>query len=87
MKPLLVLAQKSYHLNGLSLGCLEELTAYSNKILEEVVQYQRNSIRSLGLASVKYDPDDYALLEIESSLFSSLCNLQVSYFCCCCYSS
>ncbi|XP_075215156.1 F-box only protein 33-like isoform X2 [Lycorma delicatula] len=77
LKPILTLAQKSYHLNGLSLGCLEELTANSKNILEEISQYQANSLQTLGLASVKYDPDNYVLFEIDTCLFTSLTNLQI----------
>lgn len=71
------LVQKARRLEALSLGCLEELTTHSKDMLELVAQHQSHSIEMLGLASLKDDPDDYVLMDIDTTLFRSLHSLQI----------
>lgn len=78
LEPVLNIIKKSHRLEGLSLGCMEDLVYYGGTILEEILQSQHALyLRTLGLASIKYDPDDYDLYEFDTSVFSSLRNLQV----------
>lgn len=73
----------SLNMEELTLGCMEDATSYSKELLHTLVHYQSSSMRVLGLATLKDDPDDYLLPELDSSLFQNFRHLQVlllSYF-------
>ncbi|XP_068249543.1 F-box only protein 33 [Palaemon carinicauda] len=67
----------SRSLKGLTLGCIQDLTDQSDIFLPLLAQHQSTTISTLGLASVKYDPNSYALLDITPDNFTSFTNLQV----------
>ncbi|XP_076069822.1 F-box only protein 33 [Oratosquilla oratoria] len=67
----------SRNLRTLILGCLQDLTDRIDVLLPILGQYQGSSISTLGAASVKYDPNSYALLDITPDHFTPLTNLQV----------
>lgn len=77
MKPVRMLVQQCQRLEALSLGCSEELAVYVGALLDLLAHHQACSLRYLGLASVKDDPDDYLLLDLDPSLFRSFQVLQV----------
>ncbi|PSN53043.1 hypothetical protein C0J52_03960 [Blattella germanica] len=77
LKPMRLLMEQSHRLEALSLGCSEELTVYVSAFLDLLTEHQSCSLRRLGLASVKDDPDDYLLLDLEPNRFRSLQMLQV----------
>ncbi|XP_042879198.1 F-box only protein 33-like [Penaeus japonicus] len=67
----------SRSLRGLSLGCIQDLTDQADIFLPLLARHQSSSLNTLCLASVKYDPDSYALLDITPDNFTSFTNLQV----------
>jgi hypothetical protein len=77
LKPVRMLIEHCRRLEALSLGCSEELTVYVGAFLDLLVRHQSCSLRHLGLASVKDDPDDYILLDFDPTLFRSFHRLQV----------
>lgn len=77
MESLVKIIETSNCLEGLSLGCIEELTSSASMILEPLQHYHAKHLTSLCLASVKDDPDHYDFLELDTSLFSSFCRLTV----------
>ena len=79
LKPVRMLIERCRQLEALSLGCSEELTVYVGAFLDLLARHQACSLRYLGLASVKDDPDDYILLDLDSSLFRSFQMLQVCF--------
>jgi len=79
LKPVRMLIERCRQLEALSLGCSEELTVYVGAFLDLLARHQACSLRYLGLASVKDDPDDYILLDLDPSLFRSFQMLQVCF--------
>lgn len=77
LKPVRMLVEQCQRLEALSLGCSEELTVYIGAFLDLLARHQACSLRYLGLASVKDDPDDYLLLDLDPGLFRSFQMLQV----------
>lgn len=77
LKPMRMLVEQSRHLEALSLGCSEQLTVYVAAFLELLTRHQARSLRRLGLASIKDDPDDYLLLDLDPNQFRSFQLLQV----------
>ena len=73
-----MLVERSRQLEVLSLGCSEQLTAYVSAFMDLLTQHQACSLRTLGLASVKDNPDDYLMLDLEPNQFRSFQMLQVS---------
>ncbi|KAK8389759.1 hypothetical protein O3P69_009036 [Scylla paramamosain] len=67
----------SRNLRTLVLGCIQDLTDQADIFLPLLAHHQFNSISTLGLASVKYDPNSYALLDIPPDNFASFTALQV----------
>ncbi|MPC41215.1 hypothetical protein E2C01_034802 [Portunus trituberculatus] len=67
----------SRNLRTLVLGCIQDLTDQADIFLPLLAHHQFNSISTLGLASVKYDPNSYALLDIPPDNFASFTTLQV----------
>lgn len=77
-----MLIEQCRRLEALSLGCSEELTVYVGAFLDLLARHQACSLRYLGLASVKDDPDDYLLLDVDPALFRSFQMLQVGFLQC-----
>ncbi|XP_048508438.1 F-box only protein 33 isoform X1 [Athalia rosae] len=77
MGPLLKIVKNALSLQALSLGCAEELAASAGLILSPLKQHQANHLTHLSLASVKYDPDDYILTELDTSVFRSFRRLSI----------
>lgn len=76
--PLVSIVQKNNHLEELSLGCLEDLvTSFAKSILETIANKPKNSLKVLGLASVKDCPDYYAITDLNINTLKSLTSLQV----------
>ncbi|XP_034245600.1 F-box only protein 33 [Thrips palmi] len=71
------IATSSLYMEELTLGCMEDATSYSKELLHTLVNYQSASLRVLGLATLKDDPDDYLLPELDSSLFQNFRHLQI----------
>uniref|UniRef100_A0A1W7RAJ0 F-box only protein 33 n=1 Tax=Hadrurus spadix TaxID=141984 RepID=A0A1W7RAJ0_9SCOR len=74
LKQIICNAQRLKHL---SLGCVEELLDHSDSFIALLGQHQYKSLQSLHLASVKEDPEHYALLDLPIDTFNVFCNLQV----------
>ncbi|KAE8753157.1 hypothetical protein FOCC_FOCC000080 [Frankliniella occidentalis] len=68
----------SLQMEELTLGCMEDITSYSKDLLNLLVENQSSTLRILGLATLKDDPDDYLLPEIDGSLFQNFRHLQVT---------
>ncbi|XP_076169743.1 F-box only protein 33 [Ptiloglossa arizonensis] len=64
IKPLVKIIETSNCLEALSLGCIEELTASADVILEPLRLHHAKHLSVLSLASVRDDPDDYDFLEL-----------------------
>lgn len=79
LKPVRMLIEQCQRLEALTLGCSEELTVYVGAFLDLLARHQACSLRYLGLASVKDDPDDYVLLDVDPALFRSFQMLQVGF--------
>lgn len=77
LKPLQALVQQSRRLEALSFGCSEDLACYSGPVLSLLSRHQAGSLRCLQMASVKDDPDDYLLSDLDPTLFRSFKILQV----------
>ncbi|XP_063221046.1 F-box only protein 33 [Bacillus rossius redtenbacheri] len=75
--PLEAVIQQSRALETLNLGCSEELVAYAGPVLELLALHQPRSLRHLGLASVKEDPDNYQLVDLDPKWFMAFQKLQV----------
>lgn len=75
MAPLLKIVKTTVCLQALSLGCAEDLAASSGLILESLRHHHTKNLLHLSLASVKDDPDDYVLLELDTSVFRSFTRL------------
>lgn len=71
------IAATSLHLEELTLGCMENVTSYSKELLNLLVMNQSSSLCVLGLATLKDDPDDYLLPELDGSLFGNFRHLQI----------
>ncbi|XP_052122151.1 F-box only protein 33 [Frankliniella occidentalis] len=67
----------SLQMEELTLGCMEDITSYSKDLLNLLVENQSSTLRILGLATLKDDPDDYLLPEIDGSLFQNFRHLQI----------
>jgi len=76
--PLISIVKRSHHLEMLSLGCLEDLiSSHAKSLLENVVNKHANSIQVLGLATIKDNPDDYFITDVNVQLLKPLQNLQM----------
>lgn len=77
MGPLLKIVKTSVSLQALSLGCAEDLAASSGILLEPLCHHHAKHLTHLSLASVKYDPDDYILLELDTTVFRGFPRLSI----------
>lgn len=77
MGPLLKIVKTATSLQALSLGCAEDLAASAGLILEPLRHHHAKHLTHLSLASVKDDPDDYILLELDTSVFRSFARLSI----------
>ncbi|KAJ8678769.1 hypothetical protein QAD02_014556 [Eretmocerus hayati] len=77
LKQLLNILDTSNCLEVLSLGCIEELTEDLTCILKPLRRAHANHLTHLSLASVKDDPDHYAFLELQCSLFENFSKLTI----------
>ncbi|XP_067002724.2 F-box only protein 33 [Anabrus simplex] len=77
LKPLQMLVRQCRKLEALSLGCSEDFACYAGRVLDLLARYQAGSLRYLKLASLKDDPDDYLLLDLDPAVFRSFHMLQV----------
>ncbi|XP_023288899.1 F-box/LRR-repeat protein 3, partial [Orussus abietinus] len=77
MEALLDIVENSNQLEALGFGCAEDLMANAGAILEQLQNYHAKHLTHLSLASVKEDPDHYALLELDCSAFRSFVRLSV----------
>lgn len=76
---MILAVQKCRRLEILSLGCLEEvISAHANIILDNIADKHSDSISVLGLASLKDNPDNYLLSDINTNILQSMKHLQVS---------
>ncbi|XP_023217047.1 F-box only protein 33-like [Centruroides sculpturatus] len=66
----------AHRLKHMSLGCIEELLNHSDLFLTLLSQHQFKSLQSLHLASIKEDPEHYALLDLPINTFEVFGNLQ-----------
>lgn len=62
---------------ALSIGCLDDVAVYSNIFLKLIADLHSKSIRVLGLASLKCDPEDSDLASLDYHHLQSFTNLQV----------
>lgn len=67
----------SRNLRTLALGCIQDLTDQADIFLPLLAHHQPSSISTLSLASIKYDPNSYALLDVTPDNFTAFTNLQV----------
>ncbi|CAL4099988.1 unnamed protein product, partial [Meganyctiphanes norvegica] len=67
----------SRSLRCLTLGYVQDLTDRADVLLPLLARHQPNSLTTLGLASIKYDPNSYALLDITPDHFTAFRSLQV----------
>ncbi len=74
---ILSILMKTNKFEELSIGCLNDVAMYSNQILKSIADHHPKSIRVLGLASLKCDPDEYMLDSLDYRHFESFSNLQV----------
>ncbi|RZF41356.1 hypothetical protein LSTR_LSTR000070 [Laodelphax striatellus] len=77
LNPILNILTRSHRLEGLNLGCIEDLVLHGSAILEKILNHHADHFRRLGLASMKSDPDIYDLFVLDNRIFYSLQNLQV----------
>ncbi|XP_071448888.1 F-box only protein 33-like [Hetaerina americana] len=77
ISPLKTIIKHSRELEALSLGCSEELATYSCILLNLLGRFQSRSLRQLHLASVKDDPNNYIILDLDYTLFQPFHMLQV----------
>lgn len=75
---ILTILTKTEKLEELSIGCLDDLAVYSNKFLKAIADTHSKSIRVLGIASLKYDPEEYIYDSLDFHHFKHFDNLQVS---------
>jgi hypothetical protein len=61
----------------LSIGCLDDVATYSNVLLQLLANLHSKSIRVLGFATLKCDPEDSSINSLDSHLFQNFINLQV----------
>ncbi|KAB7496755.1 7-dehydrocholesterol reductase, partial [Armadillidium nasatum] len=64
-------------LKTLTLGCLQDITELADELLPLLGSYHSTTLSTLGLASVKSDPNSYALLHITPEHFASFSAIQV----------
>lgn len=64
----------------LSIGCLHDVAVFSNKFLKLISDHHSKSIRVLGLASLKTDPQEHCFNSLEYRYFENFTYLQVSIF-------
>lgn len=77
---ILTILNQTDKLEELSIGCLEDLAVYSNKFLKVIAEHHSKSIRVLGIASLKYDPEEYIYDSLDFHHFEHFSNLQVCEF-------
>ncbi|KAG8225546.1 hypothetical protein J437_LFUL002062 [Ladona fulva] len=77
ISPLKSIIRHSRELEVLSLGCSEELATYSYILVDLLGRFQSRSLRQLHLASVKDDPNNYLILDLDHTLFQPFHVLQV----------
>lgn len=61
----------------MNLGAIDDLAFYVDNILENLESYHSHSIKQLCLASVRDNPEEYDLRNVNPSLISSFRNLEV----------
>lgn len=77
MKSIVKIIETSNRLEALSLGCIEELAANANMILEPLLLHHAKHLTHLSLASVKDDPEHYEFIQLEEYVFKSFIRLTV----------
>ncbi|XP_015592478.1 F-box only protein 33 [Cephus cinctus] len=75
MESLHKIVENSNCLEALSFGCLEDLTASAGPIMESLQRHHAKHLTHLSLASVKDDPGDYVLSDLDSCMFRSFVRL------------
>lgn len=68
---------KADQLEELSIGCLDDVAKDSNKFLQLIASHHSKSIRVLGIASLKYDPEEYIHQSLDYHYLNYFSNLQV----------
>lgn len=75
IKPLLSICPR---LEALSLGCCEEICNNLTRFLELMANSEHpEKVQTIGFASVKDDPGNYLLIDVNVQLFSSFTNLKI----------
>lgn len=75
---LISIIKKSNRLEALSLGCIEDLIGSARQIVIHLRNYQAKHLRTLALASVKDDPDDFNVFNAGfGHLFDSFARLSI----------
>ncbi|XP_034480641.1 uncharacterized protein LOC117786470 [Drosophila innubila] len=69
------LSRKNQPCQTLDLGAIEALTYYGHDFLKAMVKPQE--LLQLTLASIKYDPNHYPILELDTTLLQKCASLQV----------
>nr|CAD7197661.1 unnamed protein product [Timema douglasi] len=77
VKPLKLLVTNSHQLERLNMGCSEHLSVSALGMINLISKHQARSLRHLGLATVKDDPNNYELLDLDPSLMRNFHRLQV----------
>lgn len=78
MESLVKTVETSDHLEALSLGCIEELTARCSAIMTPLREKHAKHLTTLCLASVKDDPDAYEFLKFQDA--EEICRTFISSF-------
>lgn len=74
---ILTILTKTDKLEELSIGCLHDLIVYCNQILKTIADHHSKTIRILGIASMKYDPEEYVYDSLDFHYLKNYENLQV----------
>lgn len=74
---ILTILKKTDKLEELSIGCLDDLIVYCNQFLKAIADHHSKSIRTLGIASLKYDPEEYIYDTLDFHYLKNYENLQV----------
>lgn len=78
IKSLVKIIETSNHLEALSLGCIEELTASAGILLEPLRLHHAKHLTTLSLASVRDDPDDFDFEQFDYEfVFNSFIRLSI----------
>lgn len=82
VKKLQDIVQTCRQLKHFSVGCSEELMTHAGSLLPLLSRLHGNSLEGLHLASVKEDPENYGIVDLDISLlcrFTNLKHLSIDY--------